>query len=587
MDIFSILTLLGGLAFFLYGMSVMSGSLEKLAGSKLEVLLKKMTSNKLKSLALGAGITIAIQSSSAMTVMLVGLVNSGIMELGQTIGLIMGSNIGTTLTAWILSLAGLEGDVIWLKMLKPENFSLIFAFVGAAMIMAAKKQKKKDIGAIFVGFAILMYGMKLMSGAMSPLAEMPEFSNLLTAFQNPILGVLVGAIFTGIIQSSAASVGVLMALANTGSITFGMGIPIIMGQNIGTCVTALLSSIGANKNGKRVAIVHISFNLIGTVVCLAALLAVNGVVHLAFMSAPMTGFGVAFAHSAFNVLTTLMLLPASKLLERIAYRVVPREDAPAERNVPHIDENLFNAPSIAVGECTNLTVNMAYMAYSTVMGAIGLLDRFDKKKVEELVEAEDLIDIYEDKLGGYLVRLSGKDLTEEDNQKTSELLRDIGDFERIGDHAMNILESAQEIQDKGTHFSQAGQAEVKVLSSALEEVLSMTVNAFATGDEDLAMRVEPLEEVIDELVEEIRKNHIQRLQTGACTIELGFILTDLLTNMERISDHCANVASAIVEGNKAGFASHRYADDLKLTNSEVFESEYKLFREKYSLNKLA
>lgn len=581
MDIFSFITLFGGLAFFLYGMTVMSNGLEKLAGSKLEVFLKKMTSNKLNSLLVGAGITIAIQSSSAMTVMLVGLVNSGIMELGQTIGLIMGSNIGTTLTAWILALAGIESDVIWLKLLKPENFSLIFAFVGAALIMMAKTKKRKDIGSILVGFAVLMYGMKLMSSAVSPLADSPEFSSILIAFQNPLLGVLVGALFTGIIQSSAASVGVLQALSMTGNITYGMGVPIIMGQNIGTCVTALLSSLGANKNGKRVAVVHIAFNLIGTAICLIILMLVNLVWQIPGLDKSMNPFGIAIAHSIFNVVTTAMLLPMAKWLEVIAYRLVKGETE--RKELVHIDENLFATPSVAISECMNLTVNMAFIAFSAVMNAMGLVKNYTQKGADDVMEAEDQLDTYEDKLGSYLVQLSGRDLSEADSRKASELLRDIGDFERIGDHAVNVLESAQEMQDKGVTFSIEGQKEVAILSGAVEEVLQMTVNAFATHDAALAVKVEPLEQVVDELVFEIRKNHIQRLQSGICTIELGFILSDLLTNLERISDHCANIASTIVEADKGGFVSHDYATNLKLVGSEEYDAAFRHFKGKYSL----
>lgn len=581
MDIFSVLTLLGGLAFFLYGMTVMSNGLEKLAGSKLEKILKKMTSSRLSGLLLGMGITMAIQSSSAMTVMLVGLVNSGIMELGQTIGVIMGSNIGTTFTAWILALAGIESDVVWIKMLKPENFSLIFAFVGAGLIMMAKTKKNKDIGSIMIGFAILMYGMKLMSQAVKPLQDVPEFASILTAFENPLLGVLVGALFTATIQSSSASVGVLQALSLTGNITYGMGIPIIMGQNIGTCITALLSSLGVNKNGKRVAVVHIAFNLIGTAVSLAILMIANTIWNFALYDESMNPLGIAIAHSIFNIVTTLMLLPLAKMLEAIAYRVIKGDMA--EKPQILIDENLFATPSVAISECLNYTVNMAYIAYSAVLKAMGLITNYSLQGSEEVMEAEDQLDLYEDRLGSYLVQLSGRDLSEPDSRKAAELLRDIGDFERIGDHAVNILESAQEMQDKGVTFSAEGQTEVAILSAAVEEVLQMTVNAFATHDTALAVRVEPLEQVVDELVFEIRKNHIQRLQSGVCTIELGFILSDLLTNLERISDHCSNIASTIVEGEKGSFASHDYAMNLKLVGSEEYDADFRLFKEKFSL----
>ncbi len=583
MDIFSIITLVGGLAFFLYGMNVMSTGLEKLAGGKLETILKKMTSHKWQSLLLGAGITIAIQSSSAMTVMLVGLVNSGIMKLGQTVGVIMGSNIGTTLTAWILALSGIESENVFLRLLKPESFAPIFAFAGIVMIMVSKKKQKRDIGTIFLGFSVLMYGMQLMSGAMAPLQDMPEFASLLTAFRNPILGVLVGAAFTGIIQSSAASVGILQALSGTGSITYGMGIPIIMGQNIGTCVTALLSSFGSNKNGKRVAVVHVAFNLIGTAVCLTILILVNAAVDLAFMDAAMTPAGVAFAHTVFNVVTTCMLVPFSKQLEKIAYRIIK----PGDEVVPHalMDERLFATPSVAISECGALTIRMSVLARESVLTAMELIHKYDQKLADAVEAAEDQLDNFEDELGSYLVKLSGRDLSEDDSRKTSELLRNIGDFERIGDHAVNILESAQEMQDKGVNFSLDGQKEVRILTNAITEILEMTADAFASNDSALAKKVEPLEQVVDELVFEIRKNHIHRLQTGVCTIELGFILSDLLTNLERISDHCSNVAGAIIEtADRTSYGLHDYVNNLKFSGNNEFEQDFQAYRSKYTIS---
>lgn len=583
MDIFSFIMLLGGLAFFLYGMTVLSSGLEKLAGEKLEKILKKMTSSKLNALLLGTGITIAIQSSSAMTVMLVGLVNSGIMELGQSIGLILGSNIGTTLTAWILALAGIDSDVIWLQFLKPENFSLVFALVGAVMIMMSKSRKRKDIGSIFVGFAVLLYGMKLMSDAVSPLADMPEFASILTAFENPLLGVLVGAIFTGIIQSSAASVGVLQALSITGNITYGMGIPIIMGQNIGTCVTALLSSIGANRSGRRVAVIHLTFNIVGTVVGLCALMLGKILINPVFLDTAMTPFGIALSHTIFNVVATILFLPFFKQLESFAYKMVKGEDE--KKELLMIDENLFATPSLAISECANLTVNMAYIAFGSVMTAMGLIRDYSKRSAEEVTEQEEQLDTYEGKLGEYLVHLSSMDLTEADSRRAASLLRCIGDLERIGDHAINIMESAQEMQDKKTSFSPEGQKEVGIIFEALEEVLGMTVNAFATNDVELALRVEPLEEVIDELVFDIRKNHINRLQTGGCTIELGFILSDLLTNLERISDHCLNIAMTIVDTDKTGVSFHELKKDMVVGGSEAFDHDFQYFKEKYSLVK--
>ncbi len=578
MDIFGIITFFGGLAFFIYGMAVMSGGLEKLSGSKLEKLLRKMTARPLHALMLGAGITAAVQSSSATTVMLVGLVNSGIMDLGQSIGIIMGSNIGTTMTAWILSLAGIESDVIWMKLLKPANFSLIFAFVGAVMFMLAKTKKRKDIGTILIGFAVLMYGMKLMSSAVKPLADIPEFSNILTAFENPILGVVVGALFTALIQSSSASVGVLQALSLTGGITYGMGIPIIMGQNIGTCITALLSSLGANKNGKRVAVVHIVFNLIGATLGLIALMIATWVFRVALLDQALSPFAIAVVHSIFNVATTFMLLPMVKVLEKIAYRVVKGDAGPKE--AVHIDENLFATPGVAIAECSNYTVNMAFIAYSAVSKAMKLIPNYNKKEYEEIMDAEDQLDLYEDKLGSYLVQLSSKDIMEKESHKLSQLLRGIGDYERIGDHAVNLLEAAQEIQDKKIAFSKEGQQELNSLFSAIEEVMDMTVNSFATQDIQLAKKVEPLEQVVDELVFDIRKNHIQRLQAGSCTIELGFILTDILTNLERISDHCSNIACTLIESENNSVALHAYPN-LK---SNEFDKYFREYKEKYSIN---
>lgn len=583
MDIFSIITLVGGLAFFLYGMNVLSTGLEKLAGGKLESVLKTMTSHKGLSLLLGAGITIAIQSSSAMTVMLVGLVNSGIMQLRQTIGVIMGSNIGTTLTAWIMALAGIESENVFLRLLKPESFAPIFAFVGILVMMTSKKKKRRDIGTIFVGFSVLMYGMQLMSGAMAPLRDMPEFASILTAFHNPLLGVLVGAAFTGIIQSSAASVAILQALSLTGGITYAMGVPIIMGQNIGTCVTALLSSFGANRNGKRVAVVHVAFNLIGTAICLTLLLVGNAALDLTFMDTAMSPGGVALAHSIFNIATTLMLLPFSKQLEKIAFAVIK----PGDEIIPRVlmDERLFATPSVAISECGSLTVRMSVLARESVLTAMELIHRYDQNLADAVEAAEDQLDHFEDELGSYLVKLSGRDLAEEDSRKASELLRNIGDFERIGDHAVNILESAQEMQDKGVNFSPGGQKEVRVLTSAIAEILEMTVEAFSNNDSVLARKVEPLEQVVDELVFDIRKNHIHRLQTGVCTIELGFILSDLLTNLERISDHCSNVAGAIIEtADHTTYGFHDYVNNLKFSGGNEFEENFQTYRRKYDIS---
>ena len=579
MDIFSVFTLCGGLAFFLYGMTVMSKSLEKMAGGKLERMLKRMTSSPFKSLLLGAGITIAIQSSSAMTVMLVGLVNSGVMELGQTIGVIMGSNIGTTLTAWILSLTGLESGNVFVNLLKPENFSPLVALVGIILIMGSKKQKRRDIGRIMVGFSILMYGMELMKEAVSPLTDMPEFASILTAFNNPLLGVLVGAVFTGIIQSSAASVGILQALALTGSITYGMALPIIMGQNIGTCVTALLSSIGVNRNAKRVAVIHISFNIIGTVVCLILFYGGNLIFHFAFMNQPVGAVGIAFCHTVFNVFTTVILLPFSRQLEQLARRLIKSE--PKKEHFAFLDPLLLRTPGVAVSECVNMTVQMGQTARRNVLLAIEQLSDYQESRETEILENEDKLDIYEDRLGGYLVEISQHGISIADSRTVSRLLHAIGDFERLGDHALNLQESARELHEKELHFSAAAEAELEVLLSALRDILDQALNSFSADDPDTAKKVEPLEETVDRLIEEIRVRHIQRLQTGECTIQLGFVLNDLLTNFERVSDHCSNIAVSIIEEHNGEADRHAYLHSVKAGGD--FSADLDRDLEKYRL----
>lgn len=561
MDIFSVFTLCGGLAFFLYGMTTMSKSLEKMAGGKLERTLKRMTSNPLKSLLLGAGITIAIQSSSAMTVMLVGLVNSGVMELGQTIGIIMGSNIGTTLTAWILSLTGIESESVFVNLLKPENFSPLIALAGIILIMGSKKQRRRDIGRIMVGFSILMYGMELMKNAVSPLADLPEFSSLLTAFNNPLLGVLVGAVFTGIIQSSAASVGILQALALTGSITYGMAIPIIMGQNIGTCVTALISSIGVNRNAKRVAAIHISFNVFGTVICLVLFYGGHAIFHFPFMAASVGAVGIAFCHTVFNVLTTLLLLPFSRQLEKLARRLV-RSESQAEQ-FAFLDPLLLRTPGVAISECVAMANRMGALAHENLLNAIRQLSDYRDELETEIAQNEDKLDIYEDRLSSYLVEISQHGVSMDDIRTVSRLLHAIGDFERIGDHALNLQESARELHEKDLHFSETASEELQVLVNALKDIMDAAFSCFQADDPDAAKFVEPLEETIDLLIEEIRLRHIQRLQTGDCTIQLGFVLSDLLTNFERVSDHCSNIAVCVIEEQNRDLDRHAYLHDIK------------------------
>ena len=583
MDIFNFITLAGGLAFFLYGMHVMSAGLEKMAGGKLEKILKKMTSNPLKGMALGAGITIAIQSSSAMTVMLVGLVNSGVMKLSQTVSLIMGSNVGTTLTAWILSMSGIEGDSFFIKMLKPTSFAPIIALIGIGFIMMAKKTSKKDLGAIFVGFAILMSGMTLMSDAVSPLADMPEFTSLLTAFTNPILGVIIGAVFTGLIQSSAASVGILQALALTGSITYEMAIPIIMGQNIGTCVTALISSIGVNKNAKRVSVVHITFNMVGTIVVLLIYFLAQLFFPLEFLVDPIDQVGIAACHSIFNIFTTALIFPFQKYLVRFAETAIKDTGKAEKQEVTFIDERLLKTPSVALSECHNRTVEMAKLSKTTVLNAVQLLKNFDSKLYDQVIEEEDLLDRYEDKLGTYLVKLSSSALSMSDSKEISTLLHTIGDFERLGDHAVNILKSAKEIKDKDISFSADANAEIAILSDAIQNILTITIDSFVSDNLELATDVEPLEQVIDELIATIKANHIRRLQHGNCTIELGFVLSDLLTNYARISDHCSNIAVAMIEVAQNSFDTHEYLNSVKTMENEEFKKRFQKYREQYKM----
>ena len=580
MDFFSIITLLGGLAFFLYGMSMLSGGLERMAGGKLETGLKKLTTNRFMGLLLGMGITAAIQSSSAVTVMLVGLVNSGIMTIGRSISVIMGSNIGTTMTAWILTLVGVESDNFWISFMKPENFSLLFAFIGILLIMGGKKERQKSIGGILIGFAVLMYGMKMMSGAVKPLANNPAFISLFTAFENPLLGVLVGLVVTAVIQSSSASVGILQALALTGSISYGAAIPIIMGQNIGTCVTALISSVGVGKNAKKVSVVHIAFNLIGTAVCLGLYLAGNAIFHFAFVDTPIDAVGIAVVHSLFNVFTVALLLPFSGLLEKLANRVIPNT---AETEAPLLDERLMATPSVAIAECNALAAKMAVVAKDSLVTAMSVLDNYDEEKANRVFAWENELDKYEDALGTYLVKLSVKRLTESDSMRVSKILHTINDFERLGDHAANLVEAAQELREKGLSFSDKAKSELALLQEAIGEILDFTTKAYEENNGEKARMVEPIEQCVDHLVTDIKARHITRLQAGECSIPLGFILSDVLTNFERISDHCSNVAAAVIAMSHKGFEMHEYLREMK-QDDEEYRRMRKEYGEKYRLN---
>ena len=585
MDIFSIFTLCGGLAFFLYGMSVMSSGLEKVAGGRLEKMLKAMTSNPFKSLALGAGITIAIQSSSALTVMLVGLVNSGIMELGQTIGVIMGAHVGTTLTAWILSLSGIESTNFFLRLLKPESFSPIVALIGIIMIMSAKRDKTKSVGSILIGFAVLMYGMQIMAGAMKPLANMPEFTHLLTAFTNPLLGLFIGIIFTGVIQSSAASIGVLQALSMTGGITCGMAIPIVMGMNVGTCVTALISSIGVNTNAKRVAVAHITCNIFGVLICLPLFfildyIAEHYIFHAQIVTNTINPVGIACAHTAFNVMTTLFLFPFIKQIEKIAIWAVKSKTEKDEETV-FLDDLLLKTPSFAIGECKVIADRMGIMAKKNFFRSIKMINNFSEKRMEKIMRKEPRIDLYEDKLGTFLVKLSNKDLTEKDSHEISKLLHSISDFERIGDHAINILKVAQEMNEKQISFSEDAKNELKAVVNALSEIMDLTMEAFCENDLEKAKKVEPLEQVIDILTTTAKNNHVERLQKGQCTIELGFMLTEVLNNIERVSDHCSNVAVSMIQIEQSAFDRHQYLNTLKNSGEEEFKENFEHYKDKY------
>ncbi len=581
MTVFNFISLLGGLALFLFGMSTMSAGLEKTAGGKLEKTLKKMTDKPIKALLLGVAITATIQSSSAVTVMLVGLVNSGIMQLGQSVGVIMGTNIGTTVTAWILSLAGIESDSFIVSLLKPSSFSPIIAFAGILLIMVSKKSRTKDIGGICLGFAILMFGMEMMSDSMAPLSEMKEFREIMVMFNNPILGLLVGIILTAVVQSSSATVGILQALSLTGALSYGMSIPIIMGQNIGTCVTALISSIGVSKNAKRVAVIHVYFNLIGTAVFLTAFFAGNMILDFAFTDQAIDPAGIAIVHSIFNIATTLILFPFSNQIEKLAIKTV--KDKKSTGKSAFIDDRLLNSPALAVSESRNHTVKMGQLAIETIGRAISLTEDFSQSKADDIIRNEQILDEYEDKIGTFLVKISSQDLTDEDSNTVATLLHAIGDFERIGDHAVNIMKTAKEISEKEICFSENAAKELRIATDAIKEILSKTSEAFAENDISLALEIEPLEQVIDSLLSEIRSRHVARLTGGSCTIELGFVLSDLLTNYERVSDHCSNIAVCLIRISESVFDAHEYLNDYKSGSNKDFTDKFKSYKSKYIL----
>lgn len=585
MDIFGVLTMIGGLVLFLFGMNVMGDGLEKLSGGTLEKVLEKLTSKKIMAVLLGAAVTAVIQSSSATTVMVVGFVNSGIMKLNQAVGIIMGANIGTTVTSWILSLSGIEGDSIFIQMLKPTSFAPILAVVGIIMYMSAKNDKRKDVGLILLGFTVLMYGMTTMSDAVAPLADVPEFTQILTLFSNPFLGVIAGAVLTAVIQSSSASVGILQALCATGAMAFGTALPIIMGQNIGTCATALISSIGANKNAKRAAMVHLYFNIIGTIIFMVLFYTLNAFIGFAFIDEVATPAGIAIIHSVFNIFATIILMPFTKLLEKLACLTIRDKNEPAKEKDEFqlLDQRFLSTPAFAIEQCKTLTAKMAEISKDAFMSSISLLNSFTKKTADYVIAQENTVDTYEDKIGTYLVQLSSKSLSETDSKSISLLLHCIGDFERISDHAVNILEAAQEMDEKDLHFSQKAKEELSVYTSALMEIVNTAFNAFTTENLEYAKAVEPLEEVIDELRNQLKKRHIKRLQKGKCTIELGFILQDLITNYERIADHCSNIAVCLIQIADNSFDMHEYLNELKKTEDRDFADKYKFYHSKYLL----
>ena len=572
--------LFGGLAFFLYGMSMLSGGLENLTGGTLEQTLKKVTRNPFLSFFLGAGITIAIQSSSAMTVMLVGLVNSGIVDFCDTFGVVMGSNVGTTLTAWLLSLAGIGGDNFFLTLLKPMTFAPLLAFIGILFRMISKEEKKKNIGLIFIGFAILMTGMDFMSNSMNSVQEMKGFQSLLTAFRSPIVALLISILFTGIIQSSAATIGIVQALALTGAITYEMAIPLVLGANIGTCITAFLSSFGTNKNAKRVVALHIYVNVLGSVVCMIILYILKAT-GASILSMTVSMFGVAIIHTLFNLVNTIVLIPFKKAIYKLCELTVKGDND--KTHTVFLDERLFNNTALAVSECHRLTNEMAEHARDSLTKAIGLISEYKSETTQYIRENEELIDKYEDKLGTYLVRLSNNELSENLSHSIARMLHSIGDFERIGDHALNICKVAEEMHNKNIHFSDEAKKEISVITNAVTEILNMTVDSFINDDIELASHVEPLEEVIDTLNKKLKARHVARLQSGECTIELGFVFTDLLTNYERVSDHCSNVAVYTMQLPSDKLDAHKYLAKIKNAETGTFVDDFNMYAEKYSL----
>lgn len=588
MDFFSVLTLFGGLALFLYGMQVMGDGLAKISGGKLEKILENLTASKLRAVLLGLGVTAVIQSSSATTVMVVGFVNSGIMKLTQAVGIIMGANIGTTVTAWILSLAGIESNNFFMSLLKPSSFAPILAMIGIVLLMFTKSSRKKDIGVILVGFAVLMFGMETMSGAVKPLADVPEFTNLLLAFSNPVAGVLAGTILTAIIQSSSASVGILQALCVTGAVPYSAAFPIIMGQNIGTCVTALLSAIGANKNAKRAAMIHLYFNMLGTVIFLSVFYALNSVIQFPFMDSMATPATIAVTHSVFNITATLIWLPFSNFLVKLACLTIrdSAEDVEAAKEDQEfliLESRFLEKPAFAVEQGRTAARRMAEDSRKSLKAAFGLLHQYNEEDAGKIDKMEGKVDRYEDELGTYLVQLNNKDLSEKDSHSVSIMLHCIGDFERISDHAVNIKESAEELHEKGLSFSREAKEELKVVTGAVNEIVETAFGVFDTQDISKATMIEALEELIDELTKEMKRRHVNRLRSGECTIEMGFILSDLITSMERIADHCSNIGVCVTQVRENLYDTHSHLNAMKNDEGDDFVESLEKVRRVYML----
>ncbi len=586
MNVYDILNLLGGIALFLFGMHTLSASLEKLAGGKLETWLEKATSRPIKGVVLGAIITAVIQSSAATTVMIIGFVNSGLMKLSQAIGVIMGANIGTTATSWLLSLQSISGSdgFSFLNLLKPTTFTPVLAVIGVILIMFTKSDKKKTIGMILAGFAVLMFGMNSMSSATAGLAENETFCNILMMFSNPVLGVVAGAVLTAVLQSSSASIGILQSIAiSTGKVTYSVALPLLLGQNIGSCVTALISSVGANKPAKRVAFVHLYFNVIGTVVFLSIFYLLNAFISMPFMEESLNAVGIAVIHTGFNVLATALFMPFTKQLEKLACLTV-RDDSNDEKLTPMLlDERLLKTPSVAIEQCRNVCIRMARLTQETLKMSMEVVTTYDAKKCAEVIDNENAIDIFEDKIGSYILKISSKDLSENDSKIVSSMLHTIGDLERISDHAVNIVEAAEEMHSKKIKFSQQALRELPVIVNAVSEILDMSINAFINNDVNLAKNVEPLEDVIDQLRSDLKTRHIERLRNGKCTIELGFILQDLLTNFERVSDHCSNIAVYLIQISDNSMDTHEYMNELKKLDRSEFMDEFNDYKNKYIL----